>query len=371
MKGKIIINEKILEAVNKIENLTDYKKDCVLLFASYLIRKSLHFENTKQMIYIKKEIKEIILGKNDTRKVLDVLLQWKIIEEDRKYYTNFRPKGYRLNDKLISFTDIIMYKIRYKAILNKIDRVNQFYFDRVTSQYPHLAKHYKDLCNLDIDSQAAHEFVSSYFVNEKQGKIMKCRGQISMLDSDYNLFRVNPNNLRLYTKFTNLKSELRQFLFYQDDRQRLYPTYEIDATSSQPVIMLALMKEDNMRDHNYEHVVLNLDIYQYLADKLNRSRKWVKERFMDTLLYTVDSGLRSKNKFHPSGIDPNYQFVECFKKEFPTMFEWIVNKKKNLSTIEMNEDRPWLKKKYIDGGRKLAIMAQRKEAEFWIQSVIP
>jgi hypothetical protein len=179
---------------------------------------------------------------------------------------------------------------------------------------------------------------------------------------------ISKNNRRLNSPFVTLPKNLRQFLYLlnEESGQMIFNKIEIDGSNTQPILLCVKMEKDGFEiDNDFMSLCLDGKIYDSIAEEMGETRDWVKERFMDTLLYTKANSeyllsIKNPNKKNVDRI----KFINYFKDRFTLFYNRVKNEKKRKSGDKTgtNKNNP--------GGSKLAIEIQRMEADLWIHSLL-
>jgi hypothetical protein len=132
-----------------------------------------------------------------------------------------------------------------------------------------LEKLIKD-CAKDKASEPTTKKKSEHHIRTEQEQEQFYLNMVNALESDEHYVVCNDDRSpshtdRIYTNYTNLKKEFSPFVLLDGK-----PLYKIDIQSCQPALM-SLFYLDNERDkkekEKYVDILLNRDIYKYLAEK--------------------------------------------------------------------------------------------------------
>jgi len=188
-------------------------------------------------------------------------------------------------------------------------------------------KHYNEQINAHQKTNSVEEIISGYYsdLNKLDGK-----GFYTILHDQ----RYKFPTFRLFTPYTNLKKELRQFITL--DGQKLC---NIDIRSCQ-VALLSTLYNDSPADQeekgNFQFRICSEDIYEYLAGE-NSSRKEVKIMMFKVMF---DKTVNQKG-----------QVYDKFKEKFPILAQRVAETK-------------------IGNYKKVAFLMQNRESEIMIAGAL-
>lgn len=315
---KLLVPKSIVSYVESFETLPEGVTRDKLLYIADLpgrIRASNHEHSNKHLIPLNARTLQSHL--RDYKDNLSWLLNHDILKTDNSYQVGIKSKGYRVadhwDDEYIS-VDIehrAYYKEHKKTTGNDLPK--------------YLTKWFK---GLQIDSKAAREYADK---NLTQLQRLNVLYHIHMIENqDYHFLRDTTGN-RFHSVFTNIKSEIRQFLSYDGkalvscDIKNSQPYFSLSLTTttlSSPVLPL-------YDTTNYINDVLSGDYYETFLNEFKKetgiemTREQAKES-MFTVLY-------SKNEFKSKAKD-------VFKKMYPGMhdiFQKIKAKEHNKLAIRL------------------------------------
>lgn len=157
---------------------------------------------------------------------IKLLLNGEIIQRDF-YKLGTKPYYYRVNPELIngSYTSyqLTANSKLYQNIINK-HRLKRTHHNRLE---PFLKQMQKFVMKIPYDYQSAYKWITSNATGAKKLSYLIAVSQIE--DKRFRYFKRNSTNQRLDTNFTNLKSELRQFI--------IGDYIQIDLKNSQPFFL--------------------------------------------------------------------------------------------------------------------------------------
>lgn len=320
-------------------------------------------------------------------RVLRELVKLNIFEKDGKYEPGAKCISYRLNKqymmnegeellfdantrgcfkvKHIESAPILKKYNKFKAQkeeqLKKLKEEQANAIELITADEQHIAElihhatdsktlydFYETLKVLRIDAESAFKYITQTTNKEitdirrsKKSKKIKEKiiadierkarfacGSIDAITEKEYFFKVDTFSGRIHTNLTTLKSELRQFLYFEFDYKKQYSM--IDIKNSQPFIFAQLFDKNTQNEFKnilkdyiqyfdsnedrrpqdvkdfIEHAT-NGTIYEYYADKTNLTRAEIKQTLFATIFYKEDpDGARhSKTAKKLMNITPN------------------------------------------------------------------
>lgn len=226
-----------------------------------------------------------------------------------------------------------------------------------------------------------------------QNKMKSYLNKIHTIEFNYCLSAsISESNGRLFNCFVNLPKELRPFLYIKDKKTKkeIYHKIEFDGKNTQPCLLCVKMVVENAKlDADFAKACFEGNIYDLIAFELqnklfdekgiildkDEARKWVKTRFMDTLLFTSNNG-----EYATRLEEPEYKhkqmtiFIEYFRDRFPNVYYWLKKTKKQLAKDakqKYKDEGDFEKAKERNlGGSELALIIQRMESDLWIQGLL-
>lgn len=278
-KNILYIPEKVKEKLEQtlsqnppnfsVKNQTDYFIYIIhLLYDIPAKNRNIDLSNSNGFVPV---YKQLLKKKVDEYpKYLNYLVENDIVEKGRNHRAGFNSSELRVNPILVS--NIIPIEINKKTLIksiNKFHDVSRYYkpkevntdttlvSDTTTStnniNYPYLDMHFND--KLKINTEQVYKFLELFEAEEIE-KIMKFKTKATInkkiikLINKINVFKyqieylnqgnfynkVDDNVGRYNSILTNIKSELRNYIDY--DNQRLF---SIDVVSSQPFLTISLL----------------------------------------------------------------------------------------------------------------------------------
>lgn len=231
----------------------------------------------------------------------------KLFSLNSEYYDNdIKILRWRNDDKIIlkkwkkSQLEFEVDSLNDTKIINswvKKELINDLYY--VEIDFENASKHL-----LQMKEEGKIETEKSYWKNLLSVESIK-DGTLFYIEDDYG---------RLHTNFTILKKVIRtEFIKINGEE-----VDELDIPNSQPMFLALLLKEDNFHIKypkayiNYLNIVKNGKIYDLLCSEINIDRADCKKRIFMCLF--------GENKWE-------CKFDRIFKKIFPEIFNWMLEKK--------------------------------------------
>jgi hypothetical protein len=198
---------------------------------------------------------------DESKKMIDWLIQSGVIKSDNRYIVKKKPKGYKLTDLYLNARPIEK-EINKLTLIRKLRRVSKFQKRTQTNQES-LFKFFSGLCiDKEKASQASWEYyrktdheypglLDEYYRNTKEGDIgtkSHPKPTDPMIRHYYDLTQINKiaqreytfiqdtTANRLHTNLTSIRSDQRNFLTYKGES-----LVSIDYVNSQPLISCALL----------------------------------------------------------------------------------------------------------------------------------
>jgi len=167
--------------------------------------------------------------------ILDTLIKYEVIEQDNWYIVGAKSKGFRLTEKYRNNKHKAI-ELTNQKILYRICRYKQKMIDNIPEgvEYSLL---YENLQKITIDSTNAINFTYSNYSNDEYAKIYNLISIEKLRSKDF-FFKVDNTAGRVHTNITNLDSNLRPSLRFDDKK-----FINIDISNSQPFLFNLLIKE--------------------------------------------------------------------------------------------------------------------------------
>jgi hypothetical protein len=307
---KFLVTKELLFDVYTILAPTKKRKDFTFhyLYIVHTIRHSQVFNqnsDSSTFINLHSELLGKTISKLQTPTILKTLIKNNIIESDGVYIPGRKSFGYRVTGHYLSqkwhYTDV-----KDAELIGKISAITE--------------KHSKDIRSKGIGYQTAAYWAKEIAINKRNAlfyvnnpknnfsDVQKTHYKISIESVDNKQFFTSFSSTnRLYTNLTCIKSGLRQHLTI--DKQ---PLYAVDITSSQPLFLGLLMRNNNNVDQeeveNYLKIVCSGLFYEYIAERagLNIDDKEVRNKFKQKIFsgclfdHTRDKYSKLEIIFHES-----------------------------------------------------------------------
>jgi hypothetical protein len=299
--------EGVLPLLKTIEPFShsNVKLENALLFISNLYLRSYYnvkksendyenasYEDFNEFMPIHSDHIITILGRDYYKNILNQLIEQNIIECNDSYLSNYSSKRYRISSEFFEQKPIAR-QIESNRVKKKLQRIRE-YSEHKIKNLPYLQHQLENLSYIHIDKSKADDWIRNNIPETEGFKAKWYYHIVNTIEYGFtNHLMVSQNNRRLFTPFVILPKELRKFLYLIDEETGniIDRKIEIDGTNTQPILLCIKMEQEgHIIDSDFKELCLNGHIYDYIAENLNETRSWVKERFMDTLLYTRSSG---------------------------------------------------------------------------------
>ena len=346
------------------------KLESALLFISLIYLKMYYktanrYENLFQPI--SSNILINILTTKTYKQVIINLENLGIIESDRKYAKNLSSIGYRLTEKYANQKGIAR-TIKTKIVQNKFHRLKDYYLNYQIQNYPYLQQQIENFKYIFIDKENADKWIEENILDNTDRKDYYNKSVDKIYYNYSNFLVVAESNGRVFSAFTSLPKQLRKYLYVVDENtgEMIFDKTEIDGKNTQPLLISAkMLNEDNNCDEDFIKLSSEGLLYNKMAEELDESRTWIKERMMDTLLFTKNNSQYSLAIKEPNEENANKQkFASYFKNRFPIANNWLLSTKKSYEKLKIGKN----KRNY--GGSALAIEIQKMESNLWIHNFL-
>ena len=205
--------------------------------------------------------------------------------------TGYEVKGharrYGFTDQFLNMVDLMDFTIMYEevneAIYNTLKSLKEY--DESNPQYQLLKS-----SRFTIDVESCVDYLRNS-LKKKEMSMNAFNVNLKRVLDIYNkdIFVVRIDNGRVYSSFTSLKSELRQYCFIDGE-----PLTSIDLRSSQPYFLASLLMSSNSNDkdvNEFYTMVVNGDIYEWIMGKLGmKSRALAKEEMFRWIFKKSNKG---------------------------------------------------------------------------------
>ena len=247
-------------------------------------------------------------------------------------------------------------KVTEKKNIDALERAKQrtlFNKKLKHKKYKHILDNFE---KIGIDAEAAERFIQTEFKDISNSKYFKIILPVQKISEGMVDF-IRGNNGRLITTFTNLKRELRKFLFDKTDGS--FDFVEIDISNCQPLLATIYFEQhypeytDRKDFQGWKELCQTGQLYESLTEGTDFDRQFIKDRFMDVLLFTAKNKtylLEDKNWNNENQLKK--KFIEHFVSKFPTIWELLLLVKEKI------------------GNREFAKRIQKMESDLMIDSVL-
>jgi len=332
------------------------KLENALLFISNLYLRSFYYvkqfrnsskiESINEMngfMPINSDVIIAILGRDYYKDILLQLAELGIIEINNSYCTGALSKRYKLSDEYFIQKPIAR-ELQNKKVRNKLDNLREL-FKKRNQVYQYLHHQLENLRYIHIDKESANRWIEENISADKGYKRLWYQLQVDKIAYGFTKhLKVSSTNKRLHSPFVILPKSLRQFLYLVDEEtgEKRYDKIEIDGSNTQPILLCVKMEQEgHVLDEKFKEYCLNGKIYDVIADEMEVERQWVKDRFMDTLLYTKRNGEQVLDYQNPNQKNADRQrFIKYFKVTFPKFYGWLKEMKKVQRKPEKAHRKP-------------------------------
>ncbi|MCX6152604.1 MAG: hypothetical protein NT007_00430 [Candidatus Kapabacteria bacterium] len=280
-----------------------------------------------------------------------------VIEDIETYKVGSYSKAYVIQKEFYLTKNNTKYrKVCSQLNINALNRAKEKSFMNSKLKESKYSHSIKNLNSVGINIEAALEFLKNEFADISIWKYQNYYNSIKNISYE-NIHYSRGRNGRLTTTYTNLKREFRQFLCDKTDGS--FDFNEIDISNSQPLFVSIFFEDKypiyakNVDFVNWKNLCMKGGLYEFISKELVMDRQYIKDRFMDVLLYT-----RKNKKFLLEEKNWNeenkeiHRFLNGFTKLFPTIWELLLKIKKEIQN---------------DG---FAVKIQQMEADLMIDNVL-
>jgi hypothetical protein len=344
-----------------------------LLFLTVLFLRVFDFKKnykTTDEVRINSDLLIHIMGRDYYKDIIHKLVELEIIECRNSYVTGLLPKSYKLKEVFLDQKPVAR-RITKDKVKNKFPKIENYFRKKLQQQEENsfLMRQFENLKYIHIDYNSAIEKTYELDLTDEQ--------RISYINRINNIafgftkqISVSETNGRLFSAFTNLPKALRPYLYIQDENtgELIFDKVEIDGKNTQPVLLCIKMRNEGLEpDKDFYELCFNGNLYDQMATELNRERSWIKERMMDTILFTNQNSMSTHDMLNPNDKHKQQQeFSKYFMNRFPGVFKWLLSKKKKLAIDSDGETI----NRFNRGGSLLAIEIQKMESDLWIKHLL-
>jgi hypothetical protein len=302
-----------------------------IIYLVYRGRWNKKLDSRYEYVPIKSEYLRNVVGRNHALPGINILIQLKVVESDRKYIVGDKCRGYRFTPIYAneSFKAVGLEKneaIPASAYLKcRTVRINGFEQEFL----------FKNLQMVTLDKEIHNELFKIKYENVISEDYY-FRSVEFICNKDW-FFCSDSKTGRVFNNVTSLPRALRPFIRLDGRR-----TVEIDVANCQPLLLLSLYNGEPERKA-FEDAVKDGYFYEMLNSELKEP--YPIESRSDLKLAVFEEYLFCKEKKYP------WQIARAFKKHFPVLYERV-----NLFK------RP--------SHKELAILLQKTEADLIIGNVV-
>jgi hypothetical protein len=264
------------------------------------------------------------------KKIIDTLVELKIVEVDKRYMPKEKTKSYRLAAQYHN-SDFKKVACQSELFNRKLETLKNKELDVLSMVHKQILQ---NMYCYRLDVQAAEQILDSLECSPDACISAKvCIEKI--IEKDF-FFTTDKKSGRIFHNFCNLKRELRSCL---RDENNL-PLVDIDISNSQPFFLAVLLKEcsfDSADIQDFQQLCKDGQFYDYLANKFGLTRNYVKNQMWNLLF--------GKNIWQ-------FKLKKVFTADFPTVYSAIE---------ELNREN----------NSDFAVLLQKLEAEIMIDTVAP
>ncbi|AFR36033.1 hypothetical protein B739_1435 [Riemerella anatipestifer RA-CH-1] len=288
---------------------------------------------------------------HDYKVYFDYLLQNSIILEDGFYIVGKKSVGYKIRNPSPILKPVIITK---RTLIKSILHLHKNYSVKLTEKYGFLKKWFNN--NVKVDYEGAIKFLEDLKFQEIQNgntENINLRYNCRMLpilklrDQNFS-FYVDDSGYRLHTNFTQMKSELRNFCTYKDEK-----LCAIDVKNCQLYLAISLLDDELFIKNDITSMIVNPSLtnqpnYPIMLVDLIRSiknepdvllfKEWASTGFFyenfgkllveKDILDKDEPNLRNKVKeitfisiYSHNNQAPHVKEIRIFKEFFPNVFK--------------------------------------------------
>ncbi len=359
-----------------------------MLFITHLKLQNQIYKDSEQFnpaIGYHSDLLRAIFSSDYFEKLVKILIDLGIVEKSGNYSPGIKSFQFKLNDRFF-FEKSEVHKYTYNGVVKKINNIkSKFYQNRYLKRFPYLLNQYNNLQSIFIDSVEAMNWIDCQEPkwieqeekvqdikkrNDIQRRVMYYKNAVNKIEYAFTQnVSVSLSNLRLNSALTAFPKNLRPYLYIQDavDGVKLFKKIEIDGSNTQPLMLsIYLEKMKYQIEPEFKELCLSGMLYNSIAEALNESREWVKERMMDTLMFTRTNGSYTFKYKNPDKV---HQEIRTFSKYcsevYPKFFKALITEKQKLEKFETHPEN-WIN----PGGSELAKRIQKMESELWIHTLL-
>lgn len=327
------------------------KKDKFFFHYAYIIStiylgRFLNKKYTKEsFIPINIDTARKVISQRKCVEIIKDLISWGIIECDNRRQVGSKSFGYRFPTTSPSYSDTFYrIKIQDKLITKKMNNFKERQKEEAKSageDYLHL---YNSIHKIKVRYTDALEYIDTNYIpftDEYESRKLS----IELISSGDIFFKVDNKGNRAHTNLTNLPSDLRSFITYEDRKLG-----QVDIKNSQPFLLNLVIKnkinklKQNEVDEYAQFKKITQDgmFYEFLMNEFGientneDARKQFKKLFFGRVFFDVNrSELKKEEKLFQSLFPTIFRLIREMKQEDYTQL--AINLQKAESNVIINE----------------------------------
>ena len=265
------------------------------------------------------DVARTIISQRKCVEIIKDLILWGIIESDYKKKIGYKSFGYRFNINNPSYSDTFYRaKVTDKLIIKKMNNFKEKQRAKAITagaDYEHLFNY---IHKIKINHKQAMEFINENYIPFSDDYEAR-RLSVELISNGDIFFVVDQKGNRAHTNLTNLASDLRQFITYNDRKLG-----QVDIMNSQPFLLNVVIKkrinfasdEEVLEYQKYKKLTQEGKFYEYLMENFGidntnkKARNEFKLLFFGRVFFDVNRTKLKKEE-------------ELFQELFPTIFKII------------------------------------------------
>lgn len=346
---------------------------CTILYIHYYYYKDKIDSSKKNKAnpfqQISTELIITILTRDNYVEIIEQLKLCGIIEVNNSYSAGCFPKSYRISDKFFQQRALAR-RIENKQVQKSVYQMNDLFVSTCLDNYPYLLPLYHNLEKIYIDSNEAIKCIENNKDTLSENSYKNYYRHILKIRCGWmRKMSVSDTNHRLHSTFTSFPKDLRQFLCVVDKESGELNCNHciIDGSNTQPLMICVRMEQEGHTvDEDFKSYCTNGKLYDIIAMELEKSKRWVKDMMLTTILFTPTNSEYTHKHKNPSVKNGDKQMMsKYFKKRFPLVYQWLFKVKDDLRNSGQQT-----KNFRNKGGSLLAYKIQKMEAGLWIHHLL-
>lgn len=327
------------------------KKDKFFFHYAYIIStvylgRFLNKKYTKEsFIPINIDTARKVISQRKCVEIIKDLISWGIIECDNRRQVGSKSFGYRFPTNSPSYSDTFYkIKIQDKLITKKMNNFKERQKEEAKSageDYLHL---YNSIHKIKVRYKDALEYIDTNYIpftDEYESRKLS----IELISSGDIFFKVDNKGNRAHTNLTNLSSDLRSFITYEDRKLG-----QVDIKNSQPFLLNLVIKNriNNLKQNEvdeyakFKKITQDGMFYEFLMNEFGientneDARKQFKKLFFGRVFFDVNrSELKKEEKLFQSLFPTIFRLIREMKEDDYTQL--AINLQKAESNVIINE----------------------------------